>query len=105
MNIDTYAIRMLGGPGGANIPNIVGVRAQIFLFPDSGVDVNTISFYEPPHAIPDESENSHMHLPFACFDSVVDMLRNEQPIELFWLPLEGWSLQTKHERIGEGELK
>ncbi len=104
MNIKTYAVSINGGPNG-HAPDIVGVRAQIFLFPDSGTESKTISFFEPPHVLPEEAENSHMILPMSCYSAVMDLLRNEQPIKLIWLELEGWSLLTDYEGIGEGETK
>jgi hypothetical protein len=103
INIETYALRVCGGPEGLREPK--GVRAQIRLYPEVGTDSYTISFYEEPYPAPAEVEGGHMNLPMSAFATVVDILRNEKPVNLIWKRGVGYFLQTDHERVGEGDPK
>lgn len=43
-----------------------------------------------------------MHLPSAMFQNVLDILRNEQPVYIYWAQNRGF-LSTSKEPVGEGE--
>ncbi len=101
--IKNYSIRFNGGPIVADAnPK---VRSSIHLFDKSSKMVGYISFYEEGADIPKDQATPYvsMNLPVSLLHSVIDVLRNENPIYLVWH--EHFShayLSTTQEPTGEG---
>jgi hypothetical protein len=98
-NITRYKILIYGSPEGYQ-----GNRAQIALYQDSQV-VGFIRFHDQGTPLPDDERSQGkvvMHLPAAMFESVVDVLRHEKPLDLNFR-MERAMLGTSDEPVGEGE--
>jgi hypothetical protein len=98
-NITKYKILMYGSPEGYN-----GNRAQIALYDDSTV-VGFIRFHDPGADFPDDERAGDkiiMHLPAPMFGAVVDILRNEKPLE-YNFRMNRAMFGTSDEAVGEGE--
>jgi hypothetical protein len=98
--VKDYHILVYGSPQGYQTN-----RAQIALY---GADGNTIAFLgfnDPGMFFEDDSllgDIIRMHLPSAIFQSVLDILRNEQPVYIYWAQNRGF-LSTSKEPVGEAE--
>jgi hypothetical protein len=98
--VASYSLLFYGGPDGYQTN-----RAQIQL---SSADGNTLAwlrfndpgmFYEGDH---ESGGIIRMHLPSAMFHNVLDVLRNENPIHVYFAAGRGF-LGTSSEPIGEEE--
>lgn len=85
-NFDKYTIHMYGGPQGPSFASNPPIRARIELWSGNS-GVGTINFYAGGTRIPEDVEYSggkvDMQLPLSTSKSVVDMLRNEQPVQIY----------------------
>lgn len=76
-------------------------RAQVNLHSDTGM-VGSVRFFEPGKMQPDDSEVNDkitMNLPIAMFPAVLDVLRNEKPINFYLLGKNAF-LTTEAELVG-----
>jgi|SRR3954447_20505987 hypothetical protein len=98
-DVTKYEVLFYGGPDGYQTN-----RAQIQLSSATGV-VAWIRFNDPGMAFEADYQAGgiiRMHLPTALFQSVLDVLRNEKPIQINFGP--GMALLgTLSEPVGEGE--
>jgi hypothetical protein len=100
-NVTQYSIFFYGGP-----PAHDGLCARVELAGEHHT-LGTIHFYAPHMPLPADHHDSGkilMHLPLALLGPVVDTLRNEKPIVLFYE--DGHAvLSTASEPVGEEERR
>ncbi|MBU2705513.1 hypothetical protein KCM76_05950 [Zooshikella marina] len=98
--IKNYHVLFYGGPEGYQTN-----RAQIALYGSDGKTKGYVRFNDPGMQYENDYESSgiiRMHLPSAMFENVIDVLRNEKPVYLYFAQGRGF-LSTSKEPIGEGE--
>lgn len=98
-NVTGYKILVYGSPEGYQ-----GNRAQIALYEGDAV-IGFVRFHDDGQDFPaDEKQGDKvvMHLPAAMFGSMVDLLRNEEPLELNHR-MGRAMFGTAQEAVGEGE--
>lgn len=98
-NVTSYSVLIYGGPDGYQTN-----RAQITLRDGNNV-VAWVRFNDPGIALENDDMLGsviRMHLPNTMFHSVIDMLRNESPIKVYFAQNRGF-LGTDPEPTGEGE--
>jgi hypothetical protein len=98
--VASYSLLFYGGPDGYQTN-----RTQIQLSDAAGKSLAWIRFNDPGMFY--ESDYGHagiirMHLPSAMFVNVLDVLRNEKPIHVYFAAGRGF-LGTASEPIGEEE--
>lgn len=79
-------------------------RAQIQLMDGSTV-LGWVRFHDPGMPFPNDSQSAGkiiMHLPSTMFESVLDILRNEKPINYYFASNHAF-LGTSTEPVGEAE--
>ncbi len=97
--VTSYSILIYGSPSGYQTN-----RAQIQLTGPGGV-VAWLRFNDPGMFFEDDflvGDIIVMHLPSAMFHSVLDVLRNESPLNIYFAQNRGF-FGTASEPIGEGE--
>jgi hypothetical protein len=80
-------------------------RAQIALY-NGTKTVAYVRFNDPGMAFESDSEVNgiiKMHLPSTMFQSVIDILRNEKPINVYFAQGRGFFGTASTEQVGEGE--
>ena len=95
-----YKVLFYGGPDGYQTN-----RAQIELEGPSGT-VAWVRFNDPGMLFEADYQSDgiiRMHLPSAMFQSVVDVLRNEKPIQVYFAQGRGFLGTASVEPVGEGE--
>ena len=99
-SIDKYQVRVFGSPTGVD-----DSRAQILVFSGKKT-VGHMFFHDPGMPFPADTNGPDglikMHLPSAMFEGVIDLLRNEKPIDLNFY-LNRALFDTTAEPVGEGE--
>ncbi|MEO5681147.1 MAG: hypothetical protein ABIQ88_00835 [Chitinophagaceae bacterium] len=98
-NVTSYSILVYGGPNGYQTN-----RTQIQL-KDGNTVVAWVRFNDPGMAFePDAMSGSIilMYLPSSMFQSVLDILRNENPLSIYFNAGHAL-LSTSNEPVGEGE--
>jgi hypothetical protein len=98
--IREYHILFYGSPEGYQTN-----RAQIALYGPTGSVAGYIRFNDPGMLFESDSQAGElifMHLPSAMLQSVIDVLRNEKPVYLYFAQGRGF-LSTSKEPVGEGE--
>ena len=98
-NVTSYSVLVYGSPDGYQTN-----RAQIQLMNGTTV-VAWLRFNDPGMAFENDSLSGNiirMHLPSTMFQSVLDMLRNEQPLNVYFAQNRGF-FGTSSEPVGEGE--
>ena len=98
--IKSYHILFYGSPAGYQTN-----RAQIQLSDAKGKSAAWIRFNDPGMFFENDYEAGgiiRMHLPSAMFENVLDVLRNESPVYIYFAQGRGF-LSTSKEPIGEGE--
>ncbi len=98
-NINRYKVMLYGSSDGYQ-----GNRAQIALYEDKQV-VGFVRFHDEGMSLPDDEKPKDqiiMHLPSTMFAGVLDLLRNESPIELNFRMKRAF-FGTSVESVGEGE--
>ena len=99
-SIGSYSVLFYGSPSGYQTN-----RAQIQLKDTSGKVVAWIRFNDPGQFFENDYESSgiiRMHLPSTMFENVIDVLRNEKPLYIYFVSGRAF-LGTSSEPIGEGE--
>ncbi|WP_337862505.1 hypothetical protein [Nitrososphaera sp.] len=95
-----YNVIVYGGPDGYQTN-----RAQIQLSDSNNKTIAWIRFNDPDMKFESDYEQDgiiRMHLPSSMFSSIVDMLRNEKPIFVYFAAGRAF-LGTSSEAVGEGE--
>ena len=80
-------------------------RAQISLFDANGNTAAFLRFNDPGMFFENDSQLGTiivMHLPSAMFENVLDVLRNEMPVYIYFAQGRGF-LSTSAEPVGEAE--
>jgi hypothetical protein len=98
--VSSYSLLFYGSPTGYQTN-----RAQIELSDANGQTLAWIRFNDPGMFFENDYESNgiiRMHLPSAMFQSVLDVLRNEEPIEVYFAAGRAF-LGTSSEPIGEEE--
>lgn len=98
--VNSYSVLFYGGPDGYQTN-----RAQIQLSDAAGKTLAWIRFNDPGMFFEADSNAGgiiKMHLPTALFAGVLDTLRNEKPINVYFAQGRGF-LGTSGEPVGEGE--
>ena len=98
--IKDYGILVYGSPQGYQTN-----RSQISLYGADGKTVAFLRFNDPGMFFENDSllgDIILMHLPSSMFQSVLDILRNESPVYIYWAQNRGF-LSTSSEPVGEGE--
>jgi len=98
-NVTQYHVLFYGSPDGYQ-----NTRAQISLF-DGSKTVAYVRFHDAGMPFPNDSQSTAsiiMHLPTAMFENVLDVLRNEKPINCYFAAGRAF-LGTSSEAVGEGE--
>jgi hypothetical protein len=101
VEVTDYHILFYGSPSGYQTN-----RAQIALFDDSNNTVAFIRFNDPGMFFENDYESGgiiRMHLPSAMFENVLDVLRNEKPIYIYFAAGRAF-LATSLEPVGEEEF-
>jgi hypothetical protein len=96
----SYSILFYGSPDGYQTN-----RAQIQLSDAGGNTIAWIRFNDPGmffEADVNDGGIIRMHLPSSMFQSVLDVLRNEKPINIYFAAGRAF-LGTSAEPVGEGE--
>ena len=98
--IKQYHILFYGSPVGYQTN-----RAQIALYDANNKTVAYLRFNDPGMFFENDSESGsiiRMHLPSAMFENVLNVLRNEKPVYIYFAQGRGF-LSTSKEPVGEGE--
>jgi len=98
--IKNYHILFYGSPAG-----YLTNRAQIALFDANNKTAAFLRFNDPGMFFENDSLSGgiiRMHLPSAMFENVLDVLRNEKPVYIYFAQGRGF-LSTSKEPIGEAE--
>jgi hypothetical protein len=98
--VSSYSVLFYGSPKGYQTD-----RAQIQLSDAMGKTLAWVRFNDPGMYFEDDGVDGgiiKMHLPSAMFQSVLDVLRNEKPINVYFAHGRGF-LGTSGEPVGEGE--
>ena len=96
----SYSILFYGSPKGYHTN-----RAQIQLSGSDGKTIAWIRFNDPGMFFENDYESSgiiRMYLPSAMFQNVLDVLRNEKPVYIYFAQNRGF-LSTSKEPVGEEE--
>ena len=96
-----YHILFYGSPSGYQTN-----RAQISLYGASGNTIAYIRFNDPGMFFEADYESGgiiRMHLPSSMFENVLDVLRNEKPIHIYFAQGRGFLGTMSTEPVGEGE--
>ena len=98
--IGSYSLLFYGSPSGYQTN-----RAQIQLVDTNGKVRAWIRFNDPGQFFENDYESNgiiRMHLPSTMFTNVIDVLRNEKPVYIYFAAGRAF-LGTSAEPIGEGE--
>lgn len=100
VNVTAYQILIYGSPQGYQTN-----RSQIVLY-DVNKVVAYVRFNDPGMVFEDDSEENgiiKMHLPSTMFQSVIDILRNEKPLNVYFAQGRGFFGTGSLEQVGEAE--
>jgi hypothetical protein len=98
--VKKYHVLFYGSPAGYQTN-----RAQITIYDTKDKPKAYIRFNDPGMFFENDYESGgiiRMHLPSAMFENVIDVLRNEKPVYIYFAQSRGF-LSTSKEPIGEGE--
>jgi len=99
--VSKYHVLVYGGPDGYQTN-----RAQVALYGTTGTVVGYLRFNDPGMVFEADSNAGGvilMHLPSSMFASVIDLLRNEKPLQLYFAAGRGFFGTASTEDVGEGE--
>lgn len=97
--VSKYQVMFYGGKDGYN-----ECRAQINIHADSGI-VGYIRFHDPGRPLAEDTEEGGkitMHLPLTSFEGVLDVLRNEKPLNFYRMSGNAF-LASEEEVAGSGD--
>lgn len=98
--VESYSVLFYGSPSGYQTN-----RVQIQLSDANGKTLAWIRFNDPGMFFENDYERGgiiRMHLPSTMFQNVLDVLRNEKPVYIYFVQNRAF-LGTSKEPIGEGE--
>ena len=98
--VTNYHVLVYGSPEGYQTN-----RSQISLYDSAGKTVAYLRFNDPGMAFENDYEEGgiiRMHLPSTMFGAVIDVLRNEKPLNVYFAQNRGF-LSSSTEPVGEGE--
>ena len=98
--IKKYVVMFYGSPSGYQTN-----RSQIILYGTTNKIIGWIRFNDPGMNFENDYESGgkiRMHLPSSCMVSVLDTLRNEKPVYIYFAQNRGF-LSTSAEPVGEEE--
>ncbi len=96
-----YHVLVYGGPDGYQTN-----RSQIALYGTAGTTIAYMRFNDPGMVFESDANVNGiitMHLPSSMFQSVLDILRNEKPIQVYFAQGRGFFGTGTTEAVGEGE--
>jgi hypothetical protein len=99
--VSKYHVLVYGGPDGYQTN-----RAQIALYGTTGSTIAYVRFNDPGMVFEADSDSGgsiKMHLPSTMFQSVLDLLRNEKPVQIYFAQGRGFFGTGSTEPVGEGE--
>lgn len=99
--VSSYSILFYGSPEGYQTN-----RAQIQLSNAAGQTLAWVRFNDPGMTFENDYESGgiiRMHMPSTMFQSVLDVLRNESPINIYFAQGRGFLGTSGSEAVGEGE--
>ena len=99
--VSKYHVLVYGGPDGYQTN-----RAQIQLSDNAGKSLAWLRFNDPGMAFESDAMDNgiiRMHLPSTMFQSVLDVLRNESPVHVYFAQGRGFFGTGTQEPVGEGE--
>lgn len=99
--VSSYHVLVYGGPDGYQTN-----RAQIQLSDAAGKTLAWVRFNDPGMIYEADSDSGgiiRMHLPTSMFQSVLDLLRNESPINIYFAQGRGFFGTASMESVGENE--
>lgn len=99
--VKSYSVLFYGSPTGYQTN-----RAQIQLSGSDGKTLAWVRFNDPGQAFENDYVSGgiiRMHLPSSMLGSVIDVLRNEKPINVYFAANRGF-LGTSKEPVGEEEV-
>jgi len=99
--VSKYHVLVYGGPDGYQTN-----RAQIALYGTSGSTIAYVRFNDPGMVFEADSNADgiiKMHLPSTMFQSVLDILRNEKPVQVYFAMGRAFFGTGSTEAVGEGE--
>jgi len=99
--VTKYHVLVYGGPEGYQTN-----RSQIALYGAAGNTIAFLRFNDPGMVFENDSNSGgiiSMHLPSTMFQSVLDLLRNEKPIQVYFAQGRGFFGTGSTEPVGEGE--
>ena len=100
VEVSDYHVLFYGGPNGYQTN-----RAQIAVYGTNGTTAAFIRFNDPGQTFEADYESGgiiRMHLPSAMFENVIDVLRNEKPLYVYFGAGVGL-LSSSKEPVGEAE--
>ena len=100
LTISKYRVYFYGTKEG-----YMNLRGQIICFNNAGAQIAFIRFHDPdmPYGTDKEYNGKvYLHLPSDQFQNVVDVLRNEKPVYIYFAQNRGF-LSTSNEPVGEEE--
>lgn len=98
--VESYSVLFYGSPSGYQTN-----RAQIQLSGANNKTLAWLRFNDPGMFFENDYVSNgiiRMHLPSSMFQNVIDVLRNEKPVYIYFAQNRGF-LGTSKEPIGEGE--
>ena len=99
--VASYHVLVYGGPDGYQTN-----RAQIQLSDAAGKTLAWLRFNDPGMAFEADSNSGgiiKMHLPSTMFQSILDVLRNEKPVSIYFAQGRGFFGTATKEPVGESE--
>jgi len=99
--VTKYHVLVYGGPEGYQTN-----RSQIALYGTAGNTIAYVRFNDPGMVFENDAYNNGvitMHLPSTMFQSVLDILRNEKPIQIYFAQGRGFFGTGATEPVGENE--
>jgi len=99
--VTKYHVLVYGGPEGYQTN-----RSQIALYGTAGNTIAYVRFNDPDMGLEKAVYNNEvitMHRPGTMFQSVLDILRNEKPIQIYFAQGRGFFGTGTTEPVGENE--
>lgn len=99
--VSSYHVLVYGSPDGYQTN-----RSQITLYGPTGGVVAYVRFNDPGMVFENDSNAGGiiaMHLPSTMFQSMLDLLRNEMPLQIYFAQGRGFFGTASTEPVGEGE--
>jgi hypothetical protein len=100
-NVANYHVLVYGTPDGYQ-----DNRSQIALYGDAGNVLGYARFHDPGALVPNDAVVGGqivMHLPSSAFQAVLDVLRNEKPINFYFASGHAFLGTGSVEPVGEAE--